>query len=652
MSGIVGIINLDGAPVDRDLLGRMTDFMAFRGPDAQEIWIDGNVGFGHTMLRTTWEAETEKQPLTLDGRVWLTADARIDGRAELIAELEGKLRRRLRVESRSNGHGLPSNGQGSDARVPNDAELILYAYEAWGEDCLRHLLGDFAFAIWDSRQRQLFCARDHFGVKPFYYAWSGNVFIFSNTLNCIRQHPDVSDELNDLAIADFLLFGFNNDPATTSFAKIDRLPSAHYLDVKEGSIDLRRYWSLEVGEPRRYKRTAEYVDHFREIAELAVADRLRTNRVGIKMSGGVDSTTVAAIASNVIRREALSCELRAFTVVYDSVIPDEERHYSQRAATALNIPIDYFVADAYLPFERLDQPQLLRPEPHDLALLALPFDADGRVVNYSRAVLGGKGGDCLRLRLRSYLKSRIKNCEIRRLISEYGLYVARFWERPSLQLSRSLKLRLGITQYPRPYEFPQWIKPNLIERFDLKNRWNLEWQRDTADTHAQLANAGWAGEFEACDPGVSLKQLEYRQPLFDLRLIEFLLAVPPVPFWLDKGLLRAYTKGTLPADVRRRRKTVLAGDPVKEYLKTKEAAWIDAFEATPLLKRYVTPSQIPNVSIGNHGQVDESNVHEYYLHLHPLFLNYWLKQFEPNIGPGMENITWRFTDEKRHAASR
>jgi len=90
MSGIVGIINIDGAPVDRDLLGRMTDFMAYRGPDAQEIWIDGNVGFGQTMLRTTWEAETETQPLTLDGKVWLTADARIDGRPELIAELEAK----------------------------------------------------------------------------------------------------------------------------------------------------------------------------------------------------------------------------------------------------------------------------------------------------------------------------------------------------------------------------------------------------------------------------------------------------------------------------------------------------------------------------------------------------------------------------------
>src|SRR6267154_902630 len=130
MSGIVGIINLDGAPVDRNLLSRMTEFMSFRGPDAQEIWIDGNVGLGHRMLRTTWEAETETQPLTLDGKVWLAADARIDGREQLISDLEAKLETKLRLQDRSNGNG-------SDSRLPNDAELILYAYRAWGEDCVK-----------------------------------------------------------------------------------------------------------------------------------------------------------------------------------------------------------------------------------------------------------------------------------------------------------------------------------------------------------------------------------------------------------------------------------------------------------------------------------------------------------------------------------
>src|SRR5918999_5613500 len=137
MSGILGIINLDGSPVDRQLLWRMTGSMSHRGPDEQQIWIDGNVGFGHTMLSTTFEAETEKQPLSLDGEIWLTADARIDDRVELISALEAKLDRDIRVP-------LLSPRSGPSFRGPNDAELILYAYEAWGEDCVKHLIGDFA----------------------------------------------------------------------------------------------------------------------------------------------------------------------------------------------------------------------------------------------------------------------------------------------------------------------------------------------------------------------------------------------------------------------------------------------------------------------------------------------------------------------------
>src|ERR1700756_5000969 len=126
MSGIVGIVNLDGAPVNRALLKTMTDHLAFRGPDAQSMWVDdkaGNVGFGHTMLRTTWESEHERQPFSLDGQVWITADARIDDRDNLVEKLASK------------GHEMTA--------AEPDSELILHAYHAFGEHCVDHLLGDF-----------------------------------------------------------------------------------------------------------------------------------------------------------------------------------------------------------------------------------------------------------------------------------------------------------------------------------------------------------------------------------------------------------------------------------------------------------------------------------------------------------------------------
>src|SRR5450755_4471772 len=166
MSGIVGIVHFDGAPVDRLLLGQMTGFMAFRGSDAQEIWSEGKVGFGHSLLKTTDESEHERQPFTLDGQVWIVADARVDARRELIPQLQ------------AHGHENLS----PDA---TDVELILRAYQTWGENCVERLLGDFAFAVWDGKQQRLFCARDQMGVKPFFYAQIGQKLIFSSSLDCI-----------------------------------------------------------------------------------------------------------------------------------------------------------------------------------------------------------------------------------------------------------------------------------------------------------------------------------------------------------------------------------------------------------------------------------------------------------------------------------
>lgn len=168
----MAIFNLDEARVDRRLLWRLTDRMAFRGPDGEETWIGRYVGLGHTMLRTTRESENEIQPCSLDGKTYIAADARVDGREELVAKLS-------------------ANGRNASLEAP-DAALILHAFSVWGEDCLEHLIGDFAFAIWDGRNSSLFCARDQLGVKPFYYHESGRRVIAGNTLEPLRLHPGVS----------------------------------------------------------------------------------------------------------------------------------------------------------------------------------------------------------------------------------------------------------------------------------------------------------------------------------------------------------------------------------------------------------------------------------------------------------------------------
>ena len=188
MSGIVGMYERGGAPADRALLQALTHAISYCGPDARDTWVNGPIGFGHTMLRTTREAQHERQPGNLDGQLWITADARIDCRDELLEE-------------------MTRAGSAAVVGAATDSELILRAYATWGEECVQHLRGDFSFAIWDARKKLLFCARDHFGVKPFYYAEPGELFFFSNVLDCLRRHPDVSGDLNDAAVGDFCCSG-------------------------------------------------------------------------------------------------------------------------------------------------------------------------------------------------------------------------------------------------------------------------------------------------------------------------------------------------------------------------------------------------------------------------------------------------------------
>lgn len=599
MSGIVGIVNLDGAPVDRALMERLTGFMSFRGPDAREVWCEGQAGFGHAMLRTTAEAETERQPLSFDGQVWLTADARIDARADLIDQLQAK---------------------GRAANNANDAELILHAYLAWGEACVEHLLGDFAFVIWDGPRRKLFCARDHLGVKLLYFARAGNSLIVSNTLNCIRQHPGVSAELNEQAIGDFLLCGTNFDQTRTTFADINRLSPAHVLVCADGELRQTCYWKLTADDEIRYQRASDYVDRFKELLARAVSDRLRTRQAAVTLTGGLDSTTIAATA---LKLNGVS--LKAYTIVYDSLIPDRERHYAQLVADTLGLPISYLAADDYWLYRDWEKPKLRRPEPSDEPLLATFADYLECMAKDHRVALTGWDGDSLLRELpRYYFKTIRKAGRHGRFCLDTMRYVLAQGELPPIGFRTALK---GFFATPVPEDgakFPRWLNPDFAARFNLKERWE-EVNRDLTPSHRRRPTAilsltapVWAGLFEYYDPGVTGFPLELRHPLFDLRLIKYLLSLPPVPWCIEKRLLRLAARGILPEEVRTRPKARLAGHPEVEQLQRPGVEWIDQFEPTSRLAAYVDRKLIPPLARQSDANVVETNTR-------PLSLNFWLR---------------------------
>src|SRR5712671_1712529 len=603
VSGFAGILHMDGSPVDRPLLERLTEFQKFRGSDAQNNWVDGSVGFGHTLLRISPESEHERQPLSLDGKTWIVADCRVDARPELIAE-------------------LASSGHHDIVRAP-DAELVLRAYTVWRDHCVDHLLGDYAFAIWDSTHRRLFCARDQMGVKPFYYAYVDSRLIFSNTLDCIRQHPAVSEDLNDLAIADFLLFDMIQEPGATSFKDIQRLQPAHTLTVEAENVLIRRYWTLPVSDAIHYARDSDSVEHFQELMDTAVADRLRASAAGVMMSGGLDSATVAVSAQRILSRDASLPGLCAYTEVFDSLIPHEERHYAGLVAEALKIPIQFRINDDLGACQSRGCADAHFPEP-----VHSPWSESGlsllrEMATTRRVALTGFGGDpTLSSLLTVHFLKLIKERNFGRLLADAARYLSA--EGRFSRLYMRTRWRRWFPSKNVVAHYPKWLNPDFEKRLSLRQRWEM--------VNRALAPAGgvrpvasegtlsslWPALFEEYDSGATRVPLEVRHPFFDLRLVSFLLALPALPWCSDKELLREASRGILPDAVRLRRKSPLLAEPLIALLQRSESQWLDSFNPCADLAQFVLRNRIPKV-------LGETKAWSAWTNLRPLSLNLWLR---------------------------
>jgi asparagine synthase (glutamine-hydrolysing) len=511
MSGIVGILHLDQSPVDRNMLQALTDFLTFRGPDAQQIWVNGPVGFGHTLLKTAAESETEHQPFSLDGATWIVADARLDARADLIARLEGQ------SQHGPDQHGLPA--------AP-DVELLLRSYLAWGENCVDHLLGDFAFGIWDGPRQRLFCGRDHLGVKPFYYTHKGPLLIFSSALECLRQHPAVSDELNDLAVTDFLLLQHNQDPATSVFADIQRLPPAHTATCSRAGKQTRCYWTMPVDLPLFLRRSEDYVDRFRELLRQCAGDRLRNNAVGVFMSGGLDSTSMAAGAADVLRARSPG-SLRLSALTKDDPADPAETKCAGLVAKTLAIPIHFFKwGDASIDRNWQLSP-LPAPEPalHPWELAATR-NFYGQAARLNRVFLHGEGPDHgLLFEWHNYVSYLLAQGRYGRILRD--LFATVFEAEPSASQSEMIRSgQFGQPVQRLPAAFPEWLNPALESKYDLRHRWEAKWltpprarsvhpMRPVA--YASFLDPIWQSMFDGHDAAWTGAQVEVRYPYLESR---------------------------------------------------------------------------------------------------------------------------------------
>ena len=497
----------------------------------------------------------------------------------------------------------------------------MHAYRAWGESCVDYLRGDFAFAIWDDVERRLFCARDHFGIKPFFYVTHEKQFIFSNTLNCLRAHPDVSDELNDAAIGDFLLFGLNCEIAKTTFRDIQRLPPAHFLTITTNNVKSRCFWSPPTGGCIRYKREEEYVEKFCELFKLAVSDRLRTNPVGLLLSGGLDSGSIAAMAKGT-SEDGTGTSLYALTMVFESLIRDEEGEFAAETARYLKIPIEFLPLDSVRPFDKCDDDRATPPEPADTPFFSAVVDRARKIGSRCRVILSGDGGDNLmRFQMWPYAKKLIEDKDWHRFINESFLFL---WRRKlPWRGAGSLLFRL-VGQGNREKEFPEWIASDFSNRLELRGRWICNPSVGKAvhptlpDAYASLTTSYWKVLFEPEDPGAVGSNLEGRYPFLDVRIVDFFLSLPSFPWLFEKGILRKAMVNRLPSRVATRPKMPLSKDFLTSVLRGPCAGWMQSVPLGEKIRTYVDANKFATVD----ENLNESKVRSA---IRVMCLNFWLQ---------------------------
>jgi asparagine synthase (glutamine-hydrolysing) len=332
MSSICGVFHRDGRPATTEEIDSMVQVLAHWGPDRTGSWVGGEIALGHLALWTTPESICETQPyLVQPTGVVVTADARIDNGDDLVRELGLTL--------------LPGQRAGA-------AELIAAAYEKWGDDCPEHLIGDFAFALWDPRRKTLLCARDPMGLRPFYYFAAPDRFLFGTEIKAIFTDERIPRDLDRLRLMLYVIAA-HQEGERTQYAAVRGLEPATLLVIDGQGARTRRYWRLDEEREIHFERDDDYVDAFDELLQSAVDARLRCAfPVGGMLSGGLDSTTLIAFASRsrclaqprmvgftwalaegddwYVRdeREFVDAYLRENSVVHHYVVPDATRIFA------------------------------------------------------------------------------------------------------------------------------------------------------------------------------------------------------------------------------------------------------------------------------------------------------------------------------------
>ncbi len=597
MCGISGLLKLDGSQSDPNQISRMIAALHHRGPDARGSYVSGSVGLAHARLSII-DLQSGAQPMsTADRRFWITFNGEIFNYIELREQLLSK------------GHGFATR---------SDTEVILNAYREFGEDCVNHFNGQWAFAIWDSKEQKLFLSRDRLGVRPLFYTHTTDSFLFASEIKALLACPEVPRELDAKGMDQIFTFWVTIPPRTV-FKNIFQLPPGHSLTVKDNCVRVQRYWSIPYmrdGDPRNGNER-EAAEELLHLLEDATRIRLRSDvPVGAYLSGGIDSTITTALV-----RKLASNGLRSFSITFEDSEFDESS-YQREASSFLgtqhsNVSCSHADIARVLPqvIRHTEQP-ILRTAPVPMFLLSRLVRENG-----FKVVLTGEGADEVLGGYDIFKEAKIRRFWARNLESKWRPlllkrlypYLQDFQRQPTANLKNFFRVTSEDLESPFFSHLPRW---ELTAR--LKLLFSAEFRAEIGkyDAIGELEKAippdfrSWPhftqGEYletnyflsgyllsSQGDRMAMAHSVEGRYPFLDYRILEFAARLPvnlKMKVLNEKYLLRRACAGLVPDSILHR--------PKQPYRAPDARCFFDA-AAPAYVKELLSPNAIEKNGIFN-----------------------------------------------------
>lgn len=561
MCGIAGQYCYEGGRPDRRLLAAMSERLAHRGPDGEGSHICDNTGLVHRRLAIIDLSPDGLQPMTNeDNSLWLVFNGEIYNFVELREEL-------LR-----NGHTFYSR---------SDTEVILHAYEEWGHDCLARFNGMWAFALWDEKKKELFCARDRFGIKPFYYTKSDGSFLFASEIKALLAHQGTGEKPDDEMLRVYLAWGVQDHCGRTMFDGIFQLPPAHAMVVRhDGKTEPFRYWDAKVSNGIRSSAgDDETAMKVRGLLTDATRIHLRSDvPVGTCLSGGIDSSALTATINGIVKKEApgnVGAQQKTFSVVFPGTAYDESRYIDEIVATT---GVDAAKTEPGPDQLRADLSRLIYMQ--DEPFGSLSIYAQYCVMRLARTrvkvVLDGQGADELFAGYLGYEASYIR-----------GLIRQFHWKTALEEILGCSKEHPGfLTSAKKQVKTREERRAFLTGTLPVVDRYG-----GTLDEvlHRELVSTNLPALLHYEDRNSMAFSIESRVPYLDVRLAEYVASLPlnqKIRAGVTKVALRAAIRDLIPESIRCRKDKMGFVTPEEHWMKSElKAFMLDLFSSASFKSR-------------------------------------------------------------------